>query len=52
MRCICRKWVCGHMGGREGGMNWEMRIEICTFSMWEIDSGNLKNSKLSSVLSG
>ena len=29
MRCICRKWICGH-GEREGGMNWEIRIDICT----------------------
>ena len=24
----CREWMCGHMGEREGGMNWEFRTDI------------------------
>ena len=46
----CREWTCGHGGKREGGTNWEIRIDIYTLPcVKQIASGNLLYSTGSSA---
>ena len=48
----CREWTCGHgEGGRGGGMNWEIGIDIYTLPcVKQIASGKMLYSAGSSAL--
>ena len=48
----CREWACRHRVKRMGGMNWEIRIDICTLPCVKQWKAAIEHRELCLVLGG